>query len=356
VDGRLRGVDQAAALQLAQDGHDAAGPVDVLHVHVGLGRRHLGQARHAARQAVDVGHAEVDAAFVRGGQQVQHGVGRAAHGDVQAHGVLERRAGGDAARQGRGVVLLVPALAEVDDHTAGFLEQRLAVGVGGQHRAVAGQDRPRASVRQFIELAVNMPEHEPQVGHAAFSIAVTSSSVYLSSAATTMASTRSSARILPLIRIHLAGLHRPAGDEDHRDVQPHGGHQHAGGDLVAVGDADHGVGAVGVDHVLDAVGDQLAARQRVQHAAVAHGDAVVDRDGVELLGHAAGRLDLAGDQLAQVLQVHVARDELGEAVGHGDDRLAEVLVLHAGGAPQAAGAGHVAAVGGGSRAIGRHGR
>ena len=33
-----------------------------------------------------------------------------------------------------------------------------------------GSDRPSASVRQFIELAVNMPEHEPQVGQAERSI------------------------------------------------------------------------------------------------------------------------------------------------------------------------------------------
>ena len=114
------------------------------------------------------------------------------------------------------------------------------------------------------------------------------------------------------------------------------------------------VGAVGVDHVLDAVGDQLARRQRIEHAAVAHGDAVIDRDGVEFLGHAARRLDLARHQLAQVLQVHVAGHELGEGVDNGDDRLAEVAVLHAGGAPQGAGAGHVAAVGGGAGTIGGH--
>ncbi|MOA08493.1 hypothetical protein D3C78_1282650 [compost metagenome] len=88
---------------------------------------------------------------------------------------------------------------------------------------------------------------------------------------------------------------------------------------------------------------------------MAHGDAVVDGDGVEFLGHAAGLLDLAGDQLAEVLQVHVAGHELGEGVGDGDDRLLEVLVLHPGGAPQRAGAGHVAAEGGGFRAIVRHG-
>ena len=87
---------------------------------------------------------------------------------------------------------------------------------------------------------------------------------------------------------------------------------------------------------------------------MAHGDAVVDGDGVELLGDAAGRLDLARDQLAEVLQVHVAGHELGEGIDHGDDRLAEIAVLHAGGAPQAAGAGHVAAMGGGAGAVGGH--
>jgi hypothetical protein len=39
----------------------------------------------------------------------------------------------------------------------------------------------------------------------------------------------------------------------------------------------------------------------------------------------------------EILQVHVARYELGEGVDHRDDRLAEISVLHAGGAPQGAG-------------------
>ena len=60
-----------------------------------------------------------------------------------------------------------------------------------------GSDSPSASVRQFIEFAVNMPEHEPQVGQAAFSMALTSESEMLSSAAATMASTRSSALVTP---------------------------------------------------------------------------------------------------------------------------------------------------------------
>src|SRR4051794_27889497 len=54
-----------------------------------------------------------------------------------------------------------------------------------------GSARPSASVRQFIEFAVNMPEHEPQVGQAERSMVATSSSETRSSAAATMASMRS---------------------------------------------------------------------------------------------------------------------------------------------------------------------
>ena len=54
-----------------------------------------------------------------------------------------------------------------------------------------GNDNPSASVRQFIELAVNIPEHDPQVGQAERSYSATFSSLALSSTAMTMASTRS---------------------------------------------------------------------------------------------------------------------------------------------------------------------
>src|SRR5450830_543871 len=58
-----------------------------------------------------------------------------------------------------------------------------------------GKARPSASVRQFIELAVNMPEQEPQVGQAARSISATSASDTLLSPALIMASIRSSLMI-----------------------------------------------------------------------------------------------------------------------------------------------------------------
>lgn len=54
-----------------------------------------------------------------------------------------------------------------------------------------------ASVRQFIELAVNMPEHEPQVGQAFSSMRRMSSSETDSSTASLIALTRSSFRTVP---------------------------------------------------------------------------------------------------------------------------------------------------------------
>ena len=83
------GVDQPGAVELAQDPHDAAGAMHVLHVDVALGGRHLAETRHAARQPVDVGHGERHLALMGRGQEVQHRVGRPAHGDVERHGVLE---------------------------------------------------------------------------------------------------------------------------------------------------------------------------------------------------------------------------------------------------------------------------
>ena len=57
-----------------------------------------------------------------------------------------------------------------------------------------GRARPIASVRQFIEFAVNIPEQEPQVGQADSSIASSCSSDTESSAAATIESIRSSLR------------------------------------------------------------------------------------------------------------------------------------------------------------------
>ncbi len=56
------------------------------------------------------------------------------------------------------------------------------------------------------------------------------------------------------------------------------GDEHAGHDLVAAGDEDHGVELVALDRALNRICDDLA-RDGVVHALVVHGDAVAHADG-----------------------------------------------------------------------------
>jgi len=55
-------------------------------VFVSIGR-HLAQARGLFGQTIDVIHGEGHFGLLRNGKQMQHRVGRAAHGNIQAHGV-----------------------------------------------------------------------------------------------------------------------------------------------------------------------------------------------------------------------------------------------------------------------------
>src|SRR3546814_10961584 len=75
------------------------------------------------------------------------------------------------------------------------------------------------------------------------------------------------------------------------------------------------------------------------------------RDRVELLADAAGLLDLLDHHLAEILEMNVAGHELSERVGDRDDRLLEVAIVHAGGAPERTGARHVATGGTGAGTI-----
>ena len=353
--GRQIAMQQPGPIKLAQNRDDAAGAMHVLEMHVGAGRRDLAQHGHAPRQPVDVGHGEGNLRLIGGGENMQHGVGRAAHGNVERHRVLEGFERRDGARQRGGVVLLIPAAREIDDRMASLDEQPLAVLMRRQRRAIAGQ-----SEAQRLGEAVHGigREHAGAGAAGRAGRALDRRDIGVGNLVVAGGDHRVDEieRLFLAAEHDLAGLHRTAGDENRGDVEPQRGHQHARGDLVAIGDADDGVGAMGVDHIFDAVGDDFARGQRIEHAVMAHRYAVVDGDGVEFLGDAAGLFDLARDQLAKVLQMHMAGHELREGIGDGDDRLAEVLVLHAGGAPQAARASHVAAMSCRARAIGRHER
>ena len=119
--------------------------------------------------ALDVVKREVHVGGLRHGEDMQHCIGGATHGHIHGHGVLERFLGGDGTREHSLVIIVVILLGDLDDLLGGALEQILAVGVRSQNGAIAWQGQADASVKQFIEFAVNMPAQEPQVGQTVFS-------------------------------------------------------------------------------------------------------------------------------------------------------------------------------------------
>ena len=337
VDARDRGVEQAGARQFAQNGEDAACAVDVLYVILRVGS-HLAEHRNPTRKAVDVLHREIHAGFAGHGQQVEHRVGRAAHGDVERHGVLEGGFGRDRTREHRFVAQKIVAFGVADDQRRGVFEQPASVGVRGDDRAVA---RQRESQR--FGQAVHRIGREHARTRAAAGAGAAFDARDLLVAAGFVGRHDHRVDQVDVPPVEFARLHRPSRHEDRRDVEPHGGHQHSGGDFVAVRDADQRIDLVGVGHVFDAVGDDLARGQRVEHAVVAHGDAVVYGDGVEFRGETSAGFDALLDILPDFVQVDVSRHQLGERIGDADDRPPELFFAHAVGAPEASGAGHAAA-------------
>ena len=144
----------------------------------------------------------------------------------------------------------------------------------------------------------------------------------------------------------LASLHWASAAEDGRNVQTHGSHQHTRSHLVAVRDANHRISLVRIHHVFHRVGNDVARRQRVEHAVVTHGNAVIDSNGIELSSIAAEFLDLSLHNLADLVQMCMTWHKLGKGVDDGNNGFAEHFTLHTISDPQGAGTRHPATLSG----------
>ena len=301
--------------------------------------RHLAETGRLARQHVDVFHLEIGSRLMSHSQQVEYRVGGAAHGDIQRHGVEKSLAGCDATWQHALVTVLVVFVSVLHNQLGGVLEKLLAVLVRSHDGAVARQGQADSLVQAVHGIG----------GEHARAASARRAGMLLNLSHVVVAHRRVGrldhgvyqVEVLPL---PFARLHRSARNEDGRYVQAHGCHEHARRYLVAVADAHHGVGLVGVDHVLHAIGNDVARRQGVEHAVVSHGDAVVDGDGIELGGKAAQFFNLFLDILTDFVQVDVTGYKLRERVDDGNDGLSHLLALHAVGHPQRTCPGHAAAL------------
>ena len=315
----------AGAVELAEDAGDAAGAMHVGNLPL-AGRRGLADARHGVGDTLDVIQCEVHVGGLRHGEDMQHGVGGTAHGHIHGHGVLESLLGGDGTRQHGIVGIVVVLVSDLDDLLGGTLEQVLAVGMGGQNGAVA-----RQSQTDGLGQAVHgVGGEHAGAGTAGRADGLLVGEQILFVQIVIGGGVHHVDQIGVLLHGAVgqhggAGLHRTAGNEHGRNVESQRGHQHARHDLVAVRDQDEAIEARSHRNGLDRIGDELAARERVLHARVAHGDAVADTDGGELKGRAACCCDAELRSLGDFAQVDVARDDLVEGIADADQRLLEVL-------------------------------
>ena len=278
---------------------------------------------HLPADAVEVVQCQLHAGLVSDGQQVEHQIGGGAGGHGPRHAVeqslpREDLPGGDAPAQ------------QLHDLPAGLLGDALAAVGHRRSGAAAGQRHAQYLCEHTHGVGgtqVGAASHGGQGGLLGLLHLFHGTAPLLHPAGEFPQLTGAKQRVAA----HVAGQHGAAGDHDGRDVQPGGGHEHAGYDLVAAGDEHHGVKVVGLHHHFDGVGDEIPAGQRVAHTAVALAQAVADGDGAGLAGDAAPLQDAVFHLLGQFPHVHVAGNHLAEGVDHRHKGLFHVLLVHAGG-------------------------
>ncbi len=132
-----------------------------------------------------------------------------------------------------------------------------------------------------------------------------------------------------LLALVVAGQHGAAGDQNHGDVQPGRGHDHAGHDLVAVGDEHQAVHPCALAMISTESAMTSRRHQGVVHALVVHGQAVADADDVELQRDATALVHAVLDLLGDGVEVHMPRDQLVVRVGDADERAVGVAAADA---------------------------
>ncbi len=140
VDTLHAGMQQPIESKLLHYRQDSSGTVYILDMVMRI-RGHLAEHRGDTRQAVDIVDSEVGSSLVGNGQQMEHSVGRAAHGDIERHGVEHRLACGDVAREYRVIAMAIVGFGILHNLTGSTPEELAAVGMCGENCAVAGKSK-----------------------------------------------------------------------------------------------------------------------------------------------------------------------------------------------------------------------
>ncbi len=257
VHGRARGIEQTRAVEFAQNRHNATGAVHVFNMVFRRIRGHFTKLRHFSTETVYVTEIEFNLGLAGDAKKVQDGIGAAAHGDIECHGVFERSLRADVTRQHALVVLFVIAFGQAYNSPPRFFKEPFAVSVGGEHGAVARQ----AQTERFGQTVHRVcGEHTRAGATGGAGAAFVFGDGFIGRGRVGGDDHRVDQIEAVLGQFSLPRFHRAAGDEYHRNVDSHGREQHPRGDFVAVRNAHQRVGAMRIDHIFHRVGDQIAAR------------------------------------------------------------------------------------------------
>ena len=188
---------------------------------------------------------------------MKHGIGRAAHRNIKRHGIFERLERCDAARGRTDVFFFIVTTGKLDRRAGRFKEQFLTRTMRCQHRAITRKSQTKC-LGQTVHRVGGKHARARPAGRAGRSF---------NNAKLFVRDIRISGFDHGIDKVkmtfftfdgNLAGLHRATGNKYRRNVQAHCRHQHTGRDLVTVGNANHGIGAMGIDHIFNGISNDFA--------------------------------------------------------------------------------------------------
>ena len=254
INSHYRAVDKSSLVELIQYTHDSSCTVAFLHTVLLSVRTQLAETRHLAAQLIDVLHLEVGASLLSHSQQVKHGIGTSAHGDIQSHGIEECITGSDIAWQYALVAILIISISILNHLTCCILEELNAVLVSSQDGTIARKAQTDSLSKRVHGIGSKHTR--------ATTASRTCTLLYLSHLLirdTGVSTLDHCSDQVGILAFPSSCLHRATRTEYSRDVQTHRSHQHTRSHLVTIGDANHGISLMCIYHILHRIGDDITA-------------------------------------------------------------------------------------------------
>ena len=304
---------------LQQPLHDELNPAGLVEVggHESAARLQVGQQRRALTDPIEVINVELNSQLTGDGEQMQDGIGGAAGRRDGGDGVLERVPGDDLA-------WTEVAPQQIHHQGAGAKSHLVLLRMQGRHRGAPGEGDPQELADRGQRVGGELAPAGPCAG--------TGHILQLLELGIRQ-STRGVGpdRLEDILNRHIApvvstGRNRSPVEHQAGDIQPGQRHDGAWDGLVAASQRHQSIEHVAESDQLDGIRNDLSADQGGLHPLGAHGDAVRDRDGVELHGRTPGGANPLLHLGRQPPQVKVARPDLNPGVGDPHDRPSQVLV------------------------------